>query len=56
MTFLCLNMRPQKLLWAMGRLKSGNWQIMLQQICSTTGFKTGLQNLDLSEQCKYSVQ
>ena len=52
----CLNMRLQKLLWVMVRLKSGNWQIMLQQICSTMEFKTGLQNLDLSEQCKYSVQ
>lgn len=39
-----------------GSPKTGNWQIMLQQICSTMEFKTGLQNLDLSEQCKYSVQ
>lgn len=56
MIFPCLNMRLQKLLWAMVRQKSGNWQIMLQPICSTMESKTDLQNLDLSEQCKYSVQ
>ena len=36
-----------KLPWVMVRLKSGNWQIMLQQICSTHGIQNGLTKLGL---------